>query len=217
MGVDHHWYGVGKCCRDAANVADKATVGHVRARRRDTDDVTCRGNGNAGASAQGSVGGTSAARERISSDCRVVAAFGVANERLIASGRVSATFGVAKEGECTIGCVLVAGFVKGKRVYSIGSVVVAASIEQKRCSTGGRVVVCGVEIKRSSTNSGIEAAGGDTRQRKCTNCCIPNARGETPKSVVPLRSGEVGIASIGRRDNGLCCLWDDKAGQQERN
>src|SRR5207248_9049181 len=56
-----------------------------------------------------------------------------------------------------------------------------------------------VKIKRSSANSGVEVAGGDAKQRKRTNCCIPHAGGESPKSVVPLRSGEVGIASIGRR------------------
>ncbi len=147
----------------------------------------------------------------------VAEAADAAQQRIHTHRGVVVASDVAKEGECTIGRVVTAGIVKGKRVYSIGCVTRAGSIEQKRCSTGGRVVVCGVEIKRSSTNSGIEAAGGDTRQRKCTNCCIPNARGETPKSVVPLRSGEVGITSVRRRDNGLCCLWDDKAGQQERN
>jgi hypothetical protein len=58
-----------------------------------------------------------------------------------------------------------------------------------------------VKIKRSSTNSGVEVAGGDAKQRKRTNCCVPNAQGDSLKSVVPLRSGEVRIASIWWRDN----------------
>src|SRR5204863_305768 len=223
-------------CLNPANVADKTTVVHVRTCKipTDTDNVIGVSDAGAGIYAQADVEVADRyVAERSSTDRRVVVAARIAErlrtnggvfaagdivlERSRTDGGVVVASDVAKKGECTIGRVVTAGIVKGKRVYSIGCVTRAGSIEQKRCSTGGRVVVCGVEIKRSSTNSGIEAASGDTRQRKCTNCCIPNARGETPKSVVPLRSGEVGIASIGLRDNGLCCLWDDKAGQQERN
>jgi hypothetical protein len=55
----------------AIDVADKAAVVHVRARRADTDDVVGCGNAAAGSMNQGDVAATSAAKERPKADGRV--------------------------------------------------------------------------------------------------------------------------------------------------
>ena len=42
------------------------------------------------------------------------------------------------------------------------------------------------------------------KERKPTNCCVRRAGGEAKKGLLPFCRGEVGIASIWRRDNRLC-------------
>src|SRR5262249_51360504 len=136
---------------------------------------------------------------------RVVVAGGIAEECALAGGRVLSASGVIIERKSTDRSVESADCIQAKRIYSHGCIV-CASVKQKRCSADARIVVSCVEIKRCSANSGVEVAGGDAKQGKRTNCCIPNAGGETPKSVVSLRGGEVGISSIRRGTDGLH-LW----------
>src|SRR5262249_20369916 len=146
----------------------------------------------------------------------VVTAVGVALERIDPVGRVGFPAAVAKERESSVGRVAAAGIVKFKRGCSDSCVLCAGGVKQKGCSASGRIEIPEVKIKRSSANSGVEVAGGDAKQRKSTNCRVPKAQGESLKGVVSRSSGEVRIASIGRRDNCLHLLQEREGGKQQR-
>jgi hypothetical protein len=109
------------------DVADKATVVHVQPRGSYTDNVTSRGDLDAGKSAQGGVVAAGAAAiERVSTDGCVAVAFGIANER-----------------ECTVRRVGVAGSFAIQRLKPIGRVEETAGVAKEGLSSSGRVVGTG--------------------------------------------------------------------------
>ena len=75
----------------AKDVADKATVVHVRPRRTYTDDVTGRGDVAAGTRAQGRVAAARrVTKQRVRADSRIGVASAIGSERILANGRVIA-------------------------------------------------------------------------------------------------------------------------------
>src|SRR6266542_3095707 len=128
-GVDQDWYGVGVCCCRPANVADKATVAHVRTIRADSNNVTSPEDAEAGPSAQGRVAATGGViLERTSAVRRVVAAGGVAIERFITVGRVVAADSVVRERHSSVGCVAEADGVRRQCARTEGTVGRAAGV-----------------------------------------------------------------------------------------
>ena len=86
----------------AKNVVDKATIVHVRTLGADADNVTGRGDVEAGTKAQSHVVVTGAVSERVIADGRIRVARGVATERLLANGCVPGADGVVKERVITV-------------------------------------------------------------------------------------------------------------------
>src|SRR6266540_2968946 len=139
-GVDQDWYGVGVCCCRPANVADKATVAHVRTIRADSNNVTSPEDAEAGPSAQGRVAATGGViLERTSAVRRVVAAGGVVKERNITVGSVAAAGGVAIERLNTVGRVVAADSVVRERHSSVGCVAEADGVRRQCARTEGTV------------------------------------------------------------------------------
>jgi aldehyde:ferredoxin oxidoreductase len=88
------------------NVADVATVVHIRATGADTDNVSGRGDVAASGKAQGGVRATgSILTERTITDCCVALAGRVGKERVKTDGRVVVTGCVVLEQERTAGRV----------------------------------------------------------------------------------------------------------------
>src|SRR5437773_794462 len=105
------------------DVADKASVAHVRTVdvRADTDDVISRGNAVSRAKAQSRVGVSGGvARERCNTVGRVVVAGAVEKERSLTVSRVGYAGGVAKERGSTGGRVVAAGGVNAERFVTSG-------------------------------------------------------------------------------------------------
>jgi hypothetical protein len=90
-----------------------------------------------------------------------------------------------------------------KRVSSNGRVLCATGVEQQRCHPDCSIGIGVVEVKRSSADGGVVTAGGVGKERIPTNSCISKPSGEVFKGVGPFGRGEVRIASIGRRSDGL--------------
>src|SRR5882724_2576714 len=213
--VYQHWYsGIGGC--HPANASDKGAClipvyadayRAVLARKTwmtDIDIVIARGT-HAGAKAQSDVvDASSVAKESVMTDGRVVVACHVEFERSKTVGRVRAAGDVAKERLKTGGRVVAAFAVVQKGKRSVGRVVRSSGVEEKRYSASSRICVCGVERKRASANACVKAAGRVAEERKPTNCRVPLAGAEVFKGVLPLRSVEVGIASVRNRDDCLC-------------
>jgi hypothetical protein len=116
-------------CRDRTalicpiNVANKASVAHIRTRTPDTDHVISRGNGGASINAQGDIQLTGGVvLEGTKTVCRVEVT-NVDKERRRTSGRVGTARGVAKERVKTVGRVADAHGVAKERGRSIGSVI----------------------------------------------------------------------------------------------
>jgi hypothetical protein len=92
------------------DVADVATVVHIRATGADTDNVSGRGDVAASGKAQGGVRATgSILTKRTITDCCVALAGGIAKERVKTDGGIAEAFGVAMECRRTVGRVEVAG------------------------------------------------------------------------------------------------------------
>src|SRR6266576_385131 len=151
------------------NVADKATVAHVRTVdvRADTDDVISRGNPVSRANAQSRVGvAGGVAGERCNTVGRVVVAGGVEAERKSTCSRVGRAGGVENERINTVRRVGSAGGVAEKRLKTVARVGAAGGVAKERLKTVGRVFgASGVAEKRLKTVGRVFAAGGVAKER----------------------------------------------------
>ncbi len=125
------------------DLADVASVAHVRSIDTDTNNVISRGDADAGCKTHGNI----------------AAAGGVVFEREHTVGRVAGASRALEKRIDTVGSVAVADGVVKKCKLSIGRVVGAAGVAQKRPSTGGRILVSSVQEKGASADARVIVAG----------------------------------------------------------
>src|SRR5215211_2570411 len=203
--IDYDRDGVVDCRCDPANVAYKAAAVHVRTSGAYSNNVTLKGDTQAGACAQGRVANAGTVSEGGTADSRVRGAVIVGGQCIETDGRVRAAGGIGNQRIETDSGVGGADIVK-ERASADGRVVITVNVCKERAITDSRVLATVVVVQEGERSIGrVEGAGGVEEKRYSASGRILISGVEHKRSSANTRIKAAGGVAEERKPT-KCCI-----------